>query len=125
MSAVDHARKALATLIAQGHVRAWADIEAIVLAACEAAAAEATPRCDSCGWVNNSEARVEPHQPIDTWLLAAPFRMVTLMVDREQKPPRIVAMLDEGMLERGRSSGATCAEANANALNDVMGRQYK
>lgn len=63
---------------------------------------------------------VPVREPIDTWLLAAPHRMVTLMVDRTQDEPAIVAMLDEGMLERGTGRGTFSAEANANALNNVM-----
>jgi hypothetical protein len=68
------------------------------------------------------ETTVPRHEPIDTWLLAAPHRMVTLTVD---STGRIAARLDEGMLERGTGHGAIAAEAMANALNDVMGKQYK
>lgn len=71
--------------------------------------------------LNDHGERVVP-EPIDTWLLAAPHRMVTLMADRTN-PGRIVSMLNEGMQERGSGRGATSAEANAHALNDAMGKQ--
>lgn len=107
MSAAEHARTAIETLIAQGYVPG-PRVEAIVLAACEAAVRE--------------ERAVR--QPIDTWLLAAQYRMVTLMVDRKEDPPRIVAFLDEGMLERGTGRGVVSAEAFAHGLNDVFAGEH-
>jgi len=67
-------------------------------------------------------------EPIDVWLLGdptpgSPWRSVTLGADRSETPRAVLACLTEGSEERGLGRGATTAEALANALNDLMGRQ--